>query len=771
MSQPPFPMRSGRPIARAAMLAIGAVNNEALAAGSRVAPPMTFTLASLLLAATVVSLLLAAIALYAWYRLRLRSRRAQQEFEQARTALLQHLDHLGEYSNDAILLLDDQDRIIDANKKALEIYGYSRAEMLRRSIADLRTLEALANYKSQWVRARQQHGVLFETVHQNRDGVTFPVEVSARVIAVHGRRFRQAIIRNIVDRKQAEADVARARDFYLALLDGFPNPMWRAGADAKCDYFNQAWLDFTGRSLAEELGNGWTQSIHADDLDHCVTTYLEAFRARRAFSLEYRLRHHDGNYRWVADHGNPLFDLQGTFAGYIGSVHDIQQIKSAEERMEFLAHHDPLTQLPNRMLLHDRIERALARARRDGHEAAVLFIDLDRFKTVNDSLGHVVGDQLLRLFADRLRSCVRDADTVGRVGGDEFVVVIPDLREINAAVPIAQKILDAMASDFQLGEHRIQITPSIGISAFPQDGQDAQTLISNADAAMYTAKENGRNNIQFFSPALYLSAHERISLEYGMRHAVERGEFELFYQPQIDFATRAVIGVEALLRWHHPGKGLLLPASFLTVAEDSGLILPIGRWTLSTACRQCREWQASGIADVPVCVNLSPLQFRHRELLREVESVLAETGLPAGQLHLSITEAMLAQPNGDAESILGALNAIGVHVTIDDLSTRHPVPDKLQHGAVHTLMLSRKYVRNITQDSEDAAIACAIIGLAHKLKLKVIAEGVETIAQFNLLRDESCDAAQGYYFSEPLPARHIGDLLRSGLIGAPSALH
>lgn len=572
-------------------------------------------------------------------------------------------------------------------------------------------------------------------------------------------------------RARDAAHQAQARDEYLALLDGFPNPIWRAGLDAKCDYFNQAWLDFTGHSLTEELGNGWTRGIHPDDIDICVTTYLEAFRVRRDFSQEYRLRHRDGSYHWVADHGKPLFDLHGQFAGYIGTVYDIQQIKSAEARMEFLAHHDPLTHLPNRMLLRDRIERALARARRDGHEAAVLFIDLDRFKTVNDSLGHALGDRLLQLFAERLRSCVRETDTVGRVGGDEFLVVIPDLREVNAAVPIAQKILDAMANDIQVDEHTIHITPSIGISAFPQDGADAQTLIANADAAMYNAKDNGRNNIQFFSPALYISAHERLNLEYGMRHAVAHGEFELYYQPQIDIATRMLVGMEALLRWHHPTKGLLLPASFLGVAEDSGLIVPIGRWTLHTACRQCGDWQAGGIAAVPVCVNLSPLQFRHKDLLREVGSALEETGLPPAQLHLGITEAMLAQSNGDAETLLGALRDIGVHVTIDDLSTRHPLLEKLRHGAVHTLMLNRKYVRNIAHDSEDAATASAIIKLAHELNLKVIAEGVETIAQLDLLRDEACDAVQGFYFSEALPARQLTDLLRSGLIGSPTIMH
>ncbi len=393
-----------------------------------------------------------------------------------RQVLVRHLDYLSKYANDVILLTDDNGILIEANDKALELYGYTREDLLGQPLARLRTPEALLDYHAQWQQAEQQHGLVFETMHQHKDGSAFPVEVSARIITVDGRRFRQAIIRDISERKKAEDDIVKARDFYLSLLDIFPNPVWRAGIDARCNYFNQAWLDFTGRELAQELGNGWTDGVHPDDLDACMDTYLNAFKDRQPFLMEYRLRYHDGSYHWLADHGRPFFDLHGTFAGYIGSCYDIQQIKVAEERMEFLANHDSLTRLPNRTLLHDRIEQALASARREGRQVAVLFIDLDRFKAINDSLGHAAGDQLLRAFADRLRNCVRDADTVSRLGGDEFIVVIPELREASDAVPVAQKILETMATDFSIEDYNIRITPSIGISAFPHDGMDAQTL-------------------------------------------------------------------------------------------------------------------------------------------------------------------------------------------------------------------------------------------------------------------------------------------------------
>ncbi len=706
----------------------------------------------------ITAAVLALIGSLVWFLLN-RSRSRYQLAELERQVLVRHLDYLSKYANDVILLSDDNGILIEANDKALELYGYTREELLDQPLARLRTPEALLDYHAQWQQAEQEHGLVFETMHQHKDGSAFPVEVSARIITVDGRRFRQAIIRDISERKKAADDVVKARDFYLSLLDIFPNPVWRAGTDARCNYFNQAWLDFTGRELAQELGNGWTEGVHPDDLDACMDTYLNAFKERQPFLMEYRLHYHDGSYHWLADHGRPFFDLHGTFAGYIGSCYDIQQIKAAEERMEFLANHDNLTRLPNRMLLHDRIERALASARRDGRQVAVLFIDLDRFKAINDSLGHAAGDQLLRAFADRLCNCVRDADTVSRLGGDEFIVVIPELREASDAVPVAQKILEAMAADFSIEDYKIRITPSIGISAFPHDGLDAQTLIKNADTAMYSAKHSGRNAIQFFSPALYISAHERLNMEYGLRHALAHGELELHYQPQLDVHTHALVGLEALLRWRHPNKGLLLPAQFLPIAEASVLIVAIGRWVLKTACAQCRAWQADDMA-VPVCINLSPTQFLHPDLLSDISTVLHDSGLPAQLLRISVTENMLEQSGDTAKETLQALHALGIGVTIDDFDAGHPPLEEFRLQTIDTFMLHNKYVRNITHSSDDAAVTSAIIDMAHRQNLKVIAEGVETQDQLNLLSEQGCDAVQGFYFSEALPAARLDEFLK-----------
>ncbi len=703
-----------------------------------------------------------------WWR---RSSNRYRLAELERQVLVQHLDYLSKYANDAILLMDDKGKIIEGNDKALSLYGYTRKELLGLPYIRLRTAEAQADFDKQWQQADLQQGLVFETMHQHKDGSAIPVEVSARLITVDGKRFRQSIVRDISERKKAEDDIIRARDFYVSLLDIFPNPVWRAGVDATCNYFNQAWLDFTGRELEDELGNGWAAGVHTDDLDACMDTYLNAFKDRQPFMMEFRLRYHDGSYHWLADYGQPYFDLHGNFAGYIGSCYDMQQIKTAEERMEFLANHDSLTHLPNRMLLHDRIERALSSARREGRQVAVLFIDLDRFKDINDTLGHTVGDQLLHAFSDRLSHCVRDADTVSRLGGDEFVVVIPELREAADAVPVAQKIIDAMAVDFSIENHNLRVTPSIGISVFPHDGQDAQTLINNADTAMYSVKQSGRNAIQFYSPDLYISAHERLNMKYGLRHALAHGEFELHYQPQIDVQTHSLVGLEALLRWRHPGKGLLLPAQFLPVAETSGLIVSIGRWVLKTACAQCRIWQTAEMA-VPVCVNLSPTQFQQWDLLKDISAALHDSGLPAELLCISITESTLKQTDDSAQETLKALHALGVGVTIDDFDAAQA---PLEQGRLHTIdtfMLHHKYVRNITHSSEAAALTGSLIDMAHGENLKVIAEGVETQDQLNLLSAQGCDAVQGFYFSEALPAERLDDYLNQRReLGATASRH
>jgi diguanylate cyclase (GGDEF)-like protein/PAS domain S-box-containing protein len=467
-----------------------------------------------------------------------------------------------------------------------------------------------------------------------------------------------------------------------------------------------------------------------------------------------------GGMRVMSITGRPIFDEEGRFKGYRGTGRDITDAKRVEERIRHMAHHDALTDLPNRVLLYDRVGQLLARARRGGQMLAVLFIDLDRFKNVNDSLGHQVGDRLLQLVAERLRACVRESDTVARLGGDEFVVVVPDLAQPADAAGVAQKLLESLAQPFRIDSHDLHITPSVGICAYPDDGEDVETLMRNADTAMYHAKEMGRNNYQFFTAGMNAAAQHRLALENDLRRALERAELTLHYQPQLDLKTGDIIGFEALARWRHPERGMVPPAQFIPVAEDSGLINRLGEWVLEQACAQAEQWRRAGMPRLQVAVNLSAQQFRREGVAQTVASVLRQTGLPAHCLELEITESVIIQQAGEAVVKLTELNEMDVQLSLDDFGTGYSSLSYLKRFPIDKLKIDQSFVRDISTDPDDAAIVTAIIAMAHSLGLEVIAEGVETAEQLAFLKLLGCDKAQGYYFSKPLPAEEFESLLR-----------
>jgi len=415
-----------------------------------------------------------------------------------------------------------------------------------------------------------------------------------------------------------------------------------------------------------------------------------------------------------------------------------------------LALHDPLTKLPNRSLLEDRINRALAHARRNGKFVGLLFLDLDRFKAVNDSLGHHAGDELLRAVAERLVSSVRDDDTVSRIGGDEFVILLHEVADAQAAAKVGQKILNDLSAPFDVGAQRLHVTPSIGISLFPHDGAEAHDLIVNADAAMYHVKKSGRNNFQFFSPEMNGGAREQLLLHNNLRRAVENSEFELHYQPKFSAASNQLTGMEALLRWRDPERGLIPPGSFIPVAEESALIIPIGEWVLREACRQNKAWQRLGYPPVRVAVNLSGSQFRHKNLLEVIESALDDAGLDPRYLELELTESVVMHDVLAAANTLERIAATGVHVSIDDFGTGYSSLAHLKRFPIEKLKVDQSFVREITTSADDAAIVAAIIGLAHNLRLSVVAEGVETSAQLEVLHRMGCDEYQGYLGGRPM---------------------
>lgn len=438
-------------------------------------------------------------------------------------------------------------------------------------------------------------------------------------------------------------------------------------------------------------------------------------------------------------------------------------VERARLELSHSANYDFLTDLPNRMLLKDRLAHAIVMAQRHGKQLAVLFLDLDRFKHINDSLGHSVGDKLLQSIAKRLAACVRHSDTVSRQGGDEFVVLLSEIEHAVDATVSAEKILAALGAPHDIDEHDLQVNVSIGISIYPDDGEDAEILMQNADTAMYQAKEMGRDSYQFFKRAMNVRAVERQSVEGSLRRALRRQEFALHYQPKINLETGAIICAEALIRWRHPDWGLVPPAQFVPIAEECGLIVPIGRWVLREACAQARAWMDSGLPPILMAVNISARECRSKDFLDNVRAILNATRLEPRYLELELTESVLMQNDASTASMLHALKAMGVQLAIDDFGTGYSSLSYLKRFPIDTLKIDQSFVRDITTDADDATIVAAVIAMGQSLKQRVIAEGVETQDQLAFLRARQCDEGQGFYFSQPVRAEEFATLLEAGI--------
>ena len=483
--------------------------------------------------------------------------------------------------------------------------------------------------------------------------------------------------------------------------------------------------------------------------------------AGEVFSEVFVNRRKDGSLYYEEKTITPLKDAAGQVTHFIATGKDVTERMQTQERLQHMAQHDALTELPNRLLFMDRLKQALARARWHERLVAVLFVDLDRFKTINDTLGHEVGDKLLQALAGRLTASVREGDTVARFGGDEFAMLLDDVASEKDIGAVAQKVIEMLAPPFEIDGQSLYITASIGVSLYPNDGEDSTTLLKNADIAMYRAKDLGKNTYQFYSADMSARAFERLTLESSLRHAIERYEFRLYYQPQIDTVSGAIIGVEALLRWQHPDFGLVAPAEFIPLLEETGLIVPVGDWVLRTACEQLCAWHAAGWPMLRMAVNLSPRQFQTAGLAESVERALSTLGCDPGLFELEITEGVLLRHTAATVESLEALHALGVRMAIDDFGTGYSSLSYLRRYAIDTLKIDRSFVRDVPGDADDSALASAIIVLAQSLKLDVIAEGVETEAQCDFLRERGCQVMQGYLFSRPLPADEIPRLLET----------
>ncbi|MDB5550987.1 MAG: hypothetical protein JWL86_971 [Rhizobium sp.] len=461
---------------------------------------------------------------------------------------------------------------------------------------------------------------------------------------------------------------------------------------------------------------------------------------------------------------------EGQITGAVVVFRDVSAAQAIALQITHSAEHDFLTGLPNRMLLHDRLGQAIALAQRRGNSVAVLFLDLDGFKHINDSLGHPIGDKLLQSIASRLADCVREPDTVSRQGGDEFVVLLSEIEHVENIAVIASRIMRAVAEAHSIDGHELHVTTSIGVSVYPDDGLDAASLIKNADTAMYQAKENGRQNYQFFKPAMYVRAMERQSIEEGLRRALEQQEFTLHYQPKIDLRSGAITGAEALIRWMHPIQGPIPPAQFIPIAEDCGLILQIGAWVLRAACLQARSWADAGLPEITIAVNVSAVEFRSKSFLEGLFAILNETGLDPRLLELELTESVLMRHVESTTAILHTLRERGVRVAVDDFGTGYSSLSYLQKFPLDTLKIDQSFVHQLSIAGHDTIIVTAVIGMARNLNLRVIAEGVETAEDLAFLRGHQCDEAQGYYLSRPVPAQEFAALLRSGAFTLPRSL-
>ncbi len=561
-----------------------------------------------------------------------------------------------------------------------------------------------------------------------------------------GRRERESWIWISVFRKTREA-------IFVTDLDG------------NVAYVNQAFTDVSGTPEEEALNN--PASFLRTGL-HDEAFYEEMWQALRLnghWAGEVWDQKRDGTAypQWLSM--SAVADREGHVTNYAGIFSDISERKAQEERISYLAHHDTLTGLPNRSMLMERLRVALLHAEREGHMVAVLFIDLDRFKIINDTLGHSVGDGLLQTVAERLKRAVRASDTVSRLGGDEFIVMLYKIRAVQDAERVAEHILGMLAPTARVEGHELAITPSIGIAVYPDNGIDADELIRNADVAMYHAKSQGRNNYQLFEPSLSETAVESLSLEHALRCAADRDEFTLYYQPQIEVATRKLVGVEALIRWNSEEFGMVPPGKFIRIAEECGLILQMGDWVLRESCRQRAEWNAAGIGSFPIAVNVSALQFRQPEFVRRVEEAMQLYGITAQQIELELTESIVMHESGVTAAALEKLKDMGISLAIDDFGTGYSSLGYLKHLPIQKLKVDGSFIRGIETDKADRAIVEAIVSLGRALNLTLVAEGVEQRSTIALLGKLGCHVAQGYFYCRPLPPGRLHRLVQSEFSG------
>ncbi len=640
------------------------------------------------------------------------------------------------------------------NDAAVEHYGYTREEFLSMTVKDIRPKEDIS-ILLEHLEKNVLPGIDFEGTrrHLKRNGAVIDVEITSHEILFEEKRAKMVMAMDVTERKRVQSTLQENEAQLRVLTEKMPAVLWTTDIDLRFTSSLGAGLTGLQSHPGDAVGMTLFEYFQTDDPDFAAISAHR--RALQGETVSYEMV-------WMGrafhSHVEPLYDTGGRIIGCIGVALDVTERKQAEETIQHQSYHDALTGLPNRMLFNERLAIDLAHAHRRGEMLAVLFLDLDRFKTINDTLGHAVGDQLLQGVAGRLISHMEEDYTIARLGGDGFMILLPEVKHVDEVARTAQNILDAFKQPWMINGQELYVTTSIGIALYPADGNDVETLVRNADTAVYRAKEQGRNTYQLYTPAMNVKAFEQLVMENSLRRALDRKEFIIYYQPQVDIHTGKITGIESLIRWQHPDLGMILPSNFIPLAEETGLIVPIGEWVLRTACAQNKMWQKAGFEPVRVSVNIAARQFQQKEFVETLGRILEETQLPPQYLEIEITES-IAMENADSTLIvLRALHKKGVQISIDDFGTGYSSLSYLKKFPIHTLKIDQSFVRDITTDPNDAAIASGIIVLGHSLKLKVIAEGVETKEQLAFLMQQKCDGIQGFLFSHPVPANEFEKL-------------
>jgi len=668
---------------------------------------------------------------------------------------------------DAVVTVDRSMTVIEWNRQAEATFGIPARDALgsplqvslfrERDIDIVRLL--VDRYRSGQPRRILRRRI--ETTAFRANGESLPVEITLAPTGSGPQATFTAFIRDISDRKRARHELETSEKRFRTIVEKSWSGVVLLDGNLCFSFAGSSTQHLIGYEEQELLGRSLLDFIHPRDVETAGAILIEmAARPNQEAHGELRFQHKDGRWIWLEGFSQNLLH-EPSVGAIVLNYRDVTHRKETEKQLEYRAHYDSLTGLPNRLLFRDRLVNAVSAAARHGYGAAVMYLDLDHFKLVNDGLGHSFGDRLLAEVAQRLEGVLRASDTVSRIGGDEFSILLPEVSHTEDILGVASKVLETLAQPFHIDGHDLFVSASIGVSCYPNDGADAESLLKCADAAMYRSKELGRNQVQLFTASMNERYGRRLALEQQLHRALEREELELHYQPVYDRARRRIVSLEALIRWQHPVRGLIGPDEFISLAEDTGLIIPIGTWALRTACLQLRRWQMDGVPALRVAVNISPVQLQQRDLVDTVRRVIEESSIPPETLQLEVTETAAMANLELTMKVLHELRDMGVGVAVDDFGTGQSSLTYLKHLPIDTVKIDKAFLRDVTEDETAAAIVSYVINLAHTLRLRVVAEGVETEAQFSFLRHYSCDLMQGFLFSRPLPADGVVPYLQS----------